>query len=1410
MREPPPARRRGCRAMTNCVWMLAIAALAGADEPLTRVTFPGESMGTARRLADAGQLAADSRWAEALGEYQRILDEAGDDLVALSPSRCVQARQVCRQRFVALPSAALRVYRDKVDGRARRWLEQGETERDPRWLVKVVDEAFCSTPAERALDLLGDWAFERGDFDAAQRWWRLLVPPLMEAAGASDKPLSYPEPTADRARIRAKQLLARWFRGDTRAREAALAAFRTAHPDAEGSLGGKKGRYADILRELAVDAPPPHASSWTTFGGAAARTEITGGPPPLLLQPTWSRRLDRREETGPAQGQRNPPLTPRDQERRLAFHPVIAGDQVLVANARSVTAYDLRTGDWSVWYDLVRENKLREDDLPKGLLPDASYTLTAAGDHVYVRLGAQQLGPPKENLRTADSYLVCLRRTPDSRGRRECWTHKTEGGGAVAECFEGSPVVHEGRVYIALSRLEATAAVTTVVCYDADSGLPVWSKPVELCEVRDFKPREPRVRHHLLTLAGANLIYCTHSGAIVALETATGRRPWAVRYSSRGDKLSDASPSPRDLAPCVYSSGRVYVAPADYDRILCLEADSGRQLWESAPLEQTAHLVGIAHERLIVTTTGNIQALDCATGRAVRDWQQPGTGDRLPPCGRGLLAADLVLWPTAAGLRALQQSTGQPAPGMACNYTPNEIRGNLALADGCLAVADATHLHVYLAPRLLLEERRRQASLQPNSSAARFELALAEADAGDRMAALQDFTQLAQAAGADQRWQGLALRQLALSQSHALLCSLAETAREQRHLERAAELLTQAAADRFTTQQRLEALQRQADLWAAANRPEQALNTWQQILDDARLRPCAWDDDGKGSARAAGIVAVERIKQLLKIHGPGLCDPIERRARTLLANAGKSGSPDSILQFAQRFPLARASTAALSELAVAQADRPGIAAQAYRLLLQTLDDPAARANAHAGLARAYSRQRCCDRPSPVSALVPPLVRSWQAPLRSANSGDPGSRDAYLLAPADEAAVAGLQRFFCIEDNDSRPTLACREAGDGRPCWLRSLGFAPSWFHRHGDILLLAGERAACGIRLEDGVPLWEFSIASTAGATPWGSAETCGRRFAGWQLAGGRLFCLDAQRRLLAWNTEDGQLLWQAWAPGSQLNMPEPGGTFRPHFLANHIWLLVQTSGGRCLVYDSRTGQRRHELDTSEQPWPRPPLWLDENQVGVQADLCRLVSVDLRTGRETWSRRLPQPSTTMTAAQLAAGGKILLALIDGWQIECLDPRTGKPRWMTAEPRWASAAANEPWQPTVDGHAAFFVRSNVLYAFGLEDGKLLWEYPLNERAAAWRTMLTEGHVLALPLHRHAPRLPWKNIGPLPQRHWENAGSGFPILICDKKDGQLVQRLNFPVGIAEAAVQRLEHAALVATDCSVWRLESDPRR
>src|SRR5699024_2864958 len=159
---------------------------------------------------------------------------------------------------------------DRVEPQARKWLEEATATRDPALLRKVVDEAFCSRSGEKALDLLGDLAFERGRFAEAEGWWRTLSP-LEPARDAEAGELTYPG-AQGAARGPARHLLAGVCRGGPRSAQG-LEGFRARHGKAAGALAGKNGPYADLLAALAAErkkAPPP-APGWTTFGGDPER-----------------------------------------------------------------------------------------------------------------------------------------------------------------------------------------------------------------------------------------------------------------------------------------------------------------------------------------------------------------------------------------------------------------------------------------------------------------------------------------------------------------------------------------------------------------------------------------------------------------------------------------------------------------------------------------------------------------------------------------------------------------------------------------------------------------------------------------------------------------------------------------------------------------------------------------------------------------------------------------------------------------------------------------------------------------------------------------------------------------------------------------------------------------------------------
>lgn len=680
-------------------WAAAVGlAVAGASTAAEPPKLAGETPRTASRFLEAAALESERRWSDAVDLYLRLLEEAGDDLVPAddNPRHLLPARTLVHRRVAVRPEL-LAPYRDRVEPRAKRLLEAGQAGHDPGPLRQLVEQYFCSRSAEAALHLLGDLACEGGQFDAARRYWHLLEP--AESGG-----LAYPDPHGGPALARAKQVVALLLAGDRPAAATAVAAFRKDHPAATGHLAGRDGNLATLLEQLLALAETVRvptavgvAPAPTTFAGDGGRNGLLPGLlPPFAPEPRYPPIVLSGPTTGRSGGRRSVTRLP-----ALAYYPLIAHGQVFVADGRRVTAYDLATGQRSGQFD----GSTPEDDVPGRTSPrpppdpGPGYTLTVDGDRIYARFGPATVRPKRDGT---GSVLICLRWRPGAAAADRLtarWTLRppTPSPDATA-AWEGPPVVRDGRLYAAVTRLDGPRAVTSIAAYDADdpSAGPVWQKD----SYEAAGDTVDRTRQLLLTIAGPNIALCSHAGVIVAVEATTGRRAWAYRYPPSQSATVRGWAGPRDPAPCVAADGRLYAAPADADGVVCLDAASGAKVWTNEPLE-VAHLLGVAGGRVVCELGGfhaGMCGLDVSTGRRLGDWGYRVAGaEALAPLGRGLLCGDRVYWPTRAhGLKELRWDGTSGYPPTAFRELPG---GNLAYGDGCLVVATANRLHILVGDR---------------------------------------------------------------------------------------------------------------------------------------------------------------------------------------------------------------------------------------------------------------------------------------------------------------------------------------------------------------------------------------------------------------------------------------------------------------------------------------------------------------------------------------------------------------------------------------------------------------------------------------------------------------------------------------------------------------------------------------
>jgi outer membrane protein assembly factor BamB len=967
-----------------------------------------------------------------------------------------------------------------------------------------------------------------------------------------------------------------------------------------------------------------------------------------------------------------------------------------------------------------------------------------------------------------------------------------------------------------------------VACYDAADGRLRWQR--EVCEVpEEARPGAPRVRRHLLTLAAGQLVYCTHAGAIVALDARDGRLAWGVSYPSRGPTLPGNLPSPRDLAPAVFADGRLYVAPLDSDRLFCLDLETGRTLWERDRIE-VVHLLGCGQDRLVFTTPQGIRAVGARTGADADGWVQPAEG-RLPGYGRGLLAGGWVFWPTQdprLPMRALNVEDGTPQRGEDV-LEPTRLRhlaaGNLAYGDGCLVVAGVDDLIGYVPPERALEKRRQETGRAPSAEAL-LRLAAAEAGAGREREALQHLREAEKAAGDESG------RDRVRRRRYELLLELARKAESTlpavEHWPSAAPYIRQ-AADGFTGPRRLGALTRLAKLAERSSRPQEAVAVWQAVLREG----AAGNDivtDPAGVPRRATAVAADAIDRLIRAHGRSMYAAIETRAAEALK--AKANAPLADIEaLAREFPQARVVRDRLRQLAEQreQTGKHAEAARALRLYLHCLGrDGKRKAEAVTTLVslfRAYEEQRCGreavailrfldkhhgEAPVPggrelvreyVAArlwktehgirnereespwMTLPAVRVWQAPAGPA------------LPPTDGPRANRDEEVFCVRDQ----VLSCRSVATGNLRWARELPFVPTWLGRHADRALVAGRRGVLCLNRADGRPEWQWLV-SAGEEEDHGLAEI--------RLTGSHLLALEDMRRLLALDLDSGDVAWAAEAPSARL-LPEAGGKYRPNYQAAGDWIVLQTTGGQRLVLAARTGRLRFRAPGGREPWPQPPLALGGAGAYVVESARRVLRLDTATGKEVWTYR-PRLPTALTGEppRLLGGPDPLFLCLPrnyGYDLERLDPQTGASVWpeaarLTAEPIELGAQA-------ADERAVYFVSGNVLHARSLADGRRLWQRPLSAAARRWRLVRRGSCLVVYPREMAGPsRWRWLPLGEhtvaLPLRL--PLGQVFPVLLHDAASGRLVQRLNFETTLPDAAALVFRQAIVVADGNVAWGL------
>ena len=1114
--------------------------------------YPDFSDTADAQLRNAAGLVRDKQWAEAVDIYQRVIQQFGEKVAKLpkddpagDPSGdsvlYVDLRQFCQRKIAALPAEAREVNRSRVDVQAERWFRQGVSGRDRTALRRVIDQAFCSSWGDEALELLADLAFQDGRFGEALASYRQIVP---------DKPgdatnLVHPDPSVDIARVAAKKLLSRAALGENPPADSDVDAFAKAYPDAKGSLAGREGLYAETLVEaLKLDhlAPPSQPDGrWPTFAGAPTRTRVVPGSVDVgsvqwhveLQSVSFGVRRGYGRGIAPMTNSGRP-------DRLLAFHPIVLGDQVIVCDDDEILAYNLNdrpdgsAGSAGSVKALWRFPEDRGANAPVAARPTSGvprFTLTAFGDRVYARMGLTSASFPGRfggSPTGSQTYLVAIDRAAEGK---QIWTKPAsdvmtphKAGEAVSRSigFEGSPVADARNVYVAMTdRREQTS--TFVVCLDAESGATRWVRYLGAAssDVDNMfamggmgvmgSPSGSDFGHRLLTLDGPTLYYQTNLGAVVALDADSGSVRWVATYP-RLDRFAGGGHE-RDLNPALVHDGLVIVAPDDAASIYAFEAASGRLVWKTDPLPEEvklAHLLGVAKGRL-VATGDRVLLFDVTNGKLLHHW--PDSGQGFEGYGRGILAGDKIYWPTRTEIHVLDQLTGlRNDPPIKLQETYQQTGGNLAVGDGYLIVAQSDKLVVFCQNRRLIQRYREEIARAPDQAAPQFRLARAAEATGDDDLALASLKRTLEMVRPSENIDGMSLAEAALDHQFRLLLKIGEKARVDKNFNIAENRFHQAAAAARIDRDRLRARLAEAECQLDGGDAVKAVATFQAQLANDRLRTLMVATEESRRTIRADLLIADRLASIVHERGRAVYAGFDKEARKLFEEGKSAGDARRLDEVGRSFPAAEVVPDALLALAKLEESRhrPGEASRAYKRLFALATTDAYRARALIGLAKMLEDQALWvsardvyvqaltrfarvnvedEKLGTESPLGPRVLRRLEQPPFDRMAGD--RAEPVLVLPLVRRWAKALDapvRPISAEGVPPSPAssriflargsdLLAVRAESGEIAWSVDLGGTPLWVAYLDDRVVVASESKIVALELLKGENLWTYSSA---------------------------------------------------------------------------------------------------------------------------------------------------------------------------------------------------------------------------------------------------------------------------------------------------------------------------------------------
>ncbi|MFH0983853.1 MAG: PQQ-binding-like beta-propeller repeat protein, partial [Planctomycetota bacterium] len=590
--------------------------------------------------------------------------------------------------------------------------------------------------------------------------------------------------------------------------------------------------------------------------------------------------------------------------RFLTMNPIVARGLIFVQNAFAARAFRLDDGA-PVWnYSSLAESSLPRMD-PEG---SAVRWHGATYDHgrLFAVFGEEAMFDYGDRAGSLPSTLVCL----DAMTGTELWRTRDAGiEETFSRCiFDPTPLVLGDKAYVVVRRRRSFGFEDCYLCrYDAQSGALEFRTHLGSASTGGFGFQLATLS--IPSTAGGAIVVTTNLGTVAAVNPHNGRVRWLTLYrrevgASWGGGRVGAT-APWHYNPVLADGDSVVCFPLDSSVLLMFDARTGevRSMIPTTALTNAVSLVGIRQHVLYGLGDG-VFAYDLA-GRKLLWTAALPPQERLH--GRGLLTADRLLVPTRTWL--CNYSLDGQLAGTIPWESPEDAGNVLALPDRLIMVGN-DRISAYGRKQDVWTRLHERISAAPDDPVPALEMAEVALRGGDTAEAIVALEQAVQRAGGFTGLLAPQLKRRVFDNALALTERIRSGASPD--LETALRILSYAAQCAPDLDGEIAYRVRAAELHLQADRPEAAVELYQQMIADRSLRSAMMAAGGE-DRETAGAMSRRQIDRLIERYGRKVYAPFNARAREWLEAGTRAGDLAFLERTVDTYPNAETAGLALIE-----------------------------------------------------------------------------------------------------------------------------------------------------------------------------------------------------------------------------------------------------------------------------------------------------------------------------------------------------------------------------------------------------------------------------------------------------------------------------------------------------------------